>query len=231
LLRGTVIRTGVLALAAMLLHLPAFAQHSAPVEKAVTAVRESIDAARRRQQSLPAPTGDADRLIRMGQLEQAPRDALATLDMASLSSVDRQAVWAAVGGLIEPIDHANQQELLTMVPADGWFSISRYGRDAARAAFLIVQHADQSLWRRFLPKIEEMVRAGEAEGPAYALMYDRLALSENRPQRYGSQMGCKDGRYATLEPFEDPASIDTRRSALGLIPYADYLKIYANMRC
>jgi hypothetical protein len=204
---------------------------SSDTEAAVAAVRASIDAAQRRQQTLPPAQTDSERLLRMGELEQAPRDAMAALNLGALSGADRSAVWEAVSALIQPIDEANQKQLLAMVPEEGWFSISRYGRDAARAAFLIVQHADQALWRRFLPTIEQMARADEAEGPAYALMYDRLALSENRPQRYGSQMSCEQGRYVTMQPVEKLQTIDARRAALRMSPYTDYLKIYAEMRC
>jgi hypothetical protein len=161
-------------------------------------------------------------------MEQAARDAMSAQDW---TAADRSAVWEAVAPLVRQIDQANQKELLALVPEEGWFAISRYGRDAAVAAFLIVQHADQDLWRRFLPKIEQMARNGEAEGPAFALMYDRLALSENRPQRYGSQMSCEAGRYVTAQPVEDLKTIDARRAALRMSPYEDYLKIYAQMRC
>jgi hypothetical protein len=201
------------------------------INAAISRVRESIEQVRDAQQALPAPASDAERLVRMGELDQAPRNALSSLDMASLSGHERQAIWAAVEEQTREIDADNRSRLLSLVPAEGWFSISRYGRDAARAAFFIVQHADQSLWRRFLPKIEGMVHGGEAEGPSFALMYDRLAISESRPQRYGSQMGCEGSRYIPLQPVEDLQNIDARRKAIGLSPYADYLKIYASMRC
>ena len=132
---------------------------------------------------------------------------------------------------MEQIDKANQQALLAMVPPEGWFPISRYGPEAAKAAFLIVQHGDPTLWRRFLPVIERMAKTGEAEGTAYALMYDRLALSEGRPQRFGSQMDCRGGRYAPAEPLEDPKALDERRLAYGLKPYAEYLKLFETNSC
>jgi hypothetical protein len=58
-------------------------------------------------------------------------------------------------------------------------------------------------------------------------MYDRLALNEHRPQRYGSQMICKAGKYVP-DTLEDPEHIDQRRATLGMIPYKDYLAMFAD---
>lgn len=62
-------------------------------------------------------------------------------------------------------------------------------------------------------------------------MYDRLALSEGRAQRFGSQMDCRGGRYVPSEPLEDPQDIDRRRMALGMKPYREYLKLFEGDTC
>ncbi len=96
-----------------------------------------------------------------------------------------------------------------------------------RSNGLIVQHSDLEQWRRFVPVMEKLAAQGEVRGGDYALMYDRLALNEKRPQRYGSQMTCQAGRYAPA-PIEDPDHIDDRRAALHMGPYKDYLALYAD---
>jgi hypothetical protein len=207
------------------------APHQLSIDEALSVVMRSIEAVRQRHQSLPPPRNDAEKLVRIGELDQAPRDAMSQLNPGVLRSTDRQAVWTAVSALIAPLDEDNRRQLLMLVPPEGWFPISIYGRDAARAAFFVIQHGDQALWRRFLPSIEKMVQSGEAEGPSFALMYDRLALSEGRPQRYGSQMSCRDSGYITTQPMEDLSTVDDRRRAIGMIPYAEYLRIYKNMSC
>jgi hypothetical protein len=200
-------------------------------EEGQALVAAAISSARTRLSELPPPTTDSEKLIRMADLEQAPRSVLSDLDLSALSEADKQSMWAGIWGQIGPIDRANQKSLLDIVPEEGWFSISRYGREAATAAFLIVQHGDRSLWRRFLPSIEAMVKTGEAEGSAYALMYDRLALSEGRPQRYGSQMRCSEGQFAVVEPVEDISLIDDRRSSVGLGTLAENVERFAGRRC
>jgi hypothetical protein len=131
-------------------------------------------------------------------------------------------VWAE----IRPIDEANLQALLAMLPPEGWFTINKYGPAASEAAFLIIQHSNVEQWRRFVPMMETLAMQGEVKGGDYALMYDRLALTEKRPQRYGSQMVCQAGKFAPA-PIEDPDHIDERRAALQMSPYKDYLAHYA----
>lgn len=201
------------------------------IAEAIQPVARALEETKARLGLLPPARTDAEKLIRMGELEQAPRQALSAMQLGRLTEDQKREAWSAVWDLLGPIDTANQEALLAMLPPEGWFPISRYGREAAKSAFLIVQHSEPALWHRFLPVIEGMVMHGEAEGPAYALMYDRLALKEGRPQRYGSQMSCSDGRYAPTEPLEDRANLDARRAALGLKPYAEYLRMFDGDAC
>lgn len=213
---------------------PASAQNSPAADPAVAAavapLQAAIDRVRALQAGLPAPRSDVEVLRRLAQLDQAPRDALSQIDFKALSEPQKRAVWAAVAAVMAPVDKANQATLLAMLPPEGWFTIARYGREASTDAFLIVQHGDPALWRRFLPVLERLARRREVDGGAYALMYDRLQWSEHRPQRYGSQMICQGGRYVPA-PTEDPGRIDARRRAVGLPPYADYLKRFETDTC
>ena len=49
-----------------------------------------------------------------------------------------------------------------MIPGR-WFSYSRYGREAADAAFHIVQHGDLAAQVRILPRLKEFAKKGEAD--------------------------------------------------------------------
>lgn len=191
----------------------------APVAAAIAKVRQA-------QAALPPPKDDAEKLLRMAELEQAPRTAMGQIDVSKIATADRNSAVAAIREQIAPIDEANQRALLAMLPPEGWFTISRYGAQASRAAFMIVQHSNPDLWRRFLPVLEPLAVKSEVAGDGVALMYDRLALSEGRKQRYGSQMKCEAGRFVPL-PIEDPAAVDRHRAALGMRPYAEYLANYA----
>jgi hypothetical protein len=191
-------------------------------------VVDAIARERAAQAALPPPKDDAEKLRRLGRLDQAPRRALNGVDFGKAPEAERAAARKAMGEAIEAVDDETRAAVLAMVPREGWFSFSKYGEEAARAAFLIVQHGDKELWRRFLPVIEARVAKGEAAGADYALMYDRLATTEGRPQRYGSQTHCVNGR---MEPFplEDPAKVDALRKQMGVMPerFADAVAISA----
>lgn len=193
----------------------------------IAPVREALEAERKAQAALPPPANDAQKLERMGRLDQAGRRVLVGIDLSALPLDQQKAARTAMWAPVEAMDAENEKALLAMVPPEGWFLKSRYGDKAARAAFHIVQHADLTLWRRFVPVLEPLVAAGEVDGQSYGLMYDRLAINEGRPQRYGSQMTCKAGKYV-VDRLEAPETVDERRKAMGFPEtLAEYEAVFA----
>lgn len=122
------------------------------------------------------------------------------------------------------VDEANTAWLRDQLKAHGWFGLSRYGRDADMAAFLMVQHADRNraFQRETLGLLEKLVAQGESEPRTYAYLYDRLAGADRRPQRYGTQGRCTGPGVWEPHPVEDPAHLDERRAQVGLAPEAEY---------
>ena len=202
------------------------AQATAPdplTETALNALRASIAEARVAQSALPEAQTDRDRLERMGILDQAARQGLRQA-MADIPPSERGRVRRALWPEVRAIDLENQAQLLTMVPEEGWFTKSRYGENAAASAFLIVQHGDETLWERFLPLLADLVPSGEVAGSEYAMMYDRLQMTRDQPQRYGTQMTCPYGSGQwTLWRLEDAERVDELRASVGLGPVAEYV--------
>lgn len=196
----------------------------------IAPVAEAIAAEEARQAALPPATSDRERLERMGVLDQVGRRAEAPIDLSVLPEVEQQAANAAIWTQLRALDERLMAELLTMVPPEGWFLKSVYGARAAQAAFLIVQHSDVEHWRRFVPVLEPLVAAGEVDGQAYGLMYDRLADNEGRPQRYGTQVTCKAGKWVIdRDNLEDPENADARRREMGFRwTLAEYEQVFAD---
>lgn len=210
----------VVLLATMALALPQQAAPAAPPAtgpgaELIEAVRASLDEVRRKHAALPPPKDDAERLVRMGELDQAPRKVMATFDFSRLPTQEREAAVREAVAPMEAADRENQKQLLEMLPPEGWFLKSRYGEQAARAAFHIVQHGDVTLQRRFLPKLEALAKSGEVEGQSFAMMFDRVAISEDRPQRYGTQFRCDGGKWRPY-PLEDEARVEILRQEVGV---------------
>jgi hypothetical protein len=73
--------------------------------------------------------------------------------------------------------------------------------------------------------MREAVKAGRAKASSLALLEDRVALAEGRPQTYGSQImreGNAENYY--VRALLDPDHVDERRASVGLGPLADYVK-------
>ncbi len=136
--------------------------------------------------------------------------------------------WSRYQSLLQrqscEVDTANTAWLKADVEANGWYRISVHGEAAASAAWLLAQHADRdrAFQRHVLTLLEPLVAEGEVASSNYAYLHDRLAVAENRPQRYGTQGRCV-ARNA-WEPFEleDPARTDVWRNQVEIGSLAEY---------
>lgn len=198
---------------------------AAPV---VNAVRKALAA----EAALPPATSVREKLERMGVLDQAGRAHIHKIDWTKLSPEERRDAGKAMAAAIDPVDEANLVELRKLLPKQGWFTRQEYGERAADAAFHILQHSDDmELKKRLLPHLEAAARAGEIEGINFAAMFDRIATSEGRPQRYGTQFRCLDGKTEPY-PLENPTAVERLRAELKLRQtYAEYLQRHGNRAC
>jgi hypothetical protein len=129
------------------------------------------------------------------------------------------------------IDCDNTAWLQAQLPTVGWFSIPKYGADADNAAFYLVQHADRdhAFQREMLTKLQALP-PGQTDPKRIGYLWDRVALSEGKPQRYGTQGKCAAGVW-TPDESEDPANLDKRRAQLGMEPIAEHAKTVARESC
>ena len=182
------------------------------------------------QAALPPPASLQENLARRIRLDQAVRTDPWN---EGLSRAEVDASMAPVIAKWREIDGDNTEWLKTVLPADGWFKISRDGEEVASNAFLIVQHSpDPDFQRTVLQRIEPLLKDREASPQSYALLYDRVTLRETGKQRYGSQFGCQDGKPSPA-PMDEPEKVQERRDAIGFtVPrFADYQKMFETMLC
>jgi hypothetical protein len=134
-------------------------------------------------------------------------------------------------GEMPKVDADNTAYLRKLVTEVGWIDARRFGREAAGAAFLIVQHSgDLPLMAAALPVIEMEVEAGHLAGQEFALLYDRLRLMRGGKQRYGTQVVVRPNGDQVVERLEDPDHVDERRRKVGLGPLADYLELFGDVK-
>jgi hypothetical protein len=71
-----------------------------------------------------------------------------------------------------------------------------------------------------LPLLEDAVERGNASPADLAYLRDRVLMHRGEPQLYGTQYLDTNG-VLELWTVRDPAGLDERRAALGLVPEAE----------
>ncbi len=125
----------------------------------------------------------ARKLWHMRALDQAY---YAEIGLAERKIGRNSSVVYALWKMKEGINEQNQKELESLVAKKGWPKVSQVGKHAAGTAFLVIQHSDLEKQKKYLPVIKKLCEEKEADWAAYALMYDRIQVDQNKPQRYGS---------------------------------------------
>ncbi|MDQ1289788.1 MAG: hypothetical protein QG622_3354 [Actinomycetota bacterium] len=112
-------------------------------------------------------------------------------------------------------------ERLAMILAEeGWPAEDMVGPEAALAAWLVAQHADQQLdvQRRAFALMSAAVNEDRASRYHLAFLQDRLLVNSGQPQIYGTQIAAiRDGRPVPW-PCEDGDHLDERRAEVGIPP-------------
>jgi hypothetical protein len=124
----------------------------------------------------------------------------------------------------EALLRRNSDWLKAVLARIGWFDISRYGREASQAAWLIVQHSDHDpAWQQqVLADLAPRVARGDMQRNYYAYLVDRVAVNAGRPQSYGTQGRCEGPGDLRLFEVSDRDNLDRRRAEMGLESLADY---------
>jgi hypothetical protein len=163
-------------------------------------------------------------LLRRGDDDQAIRNQMMVGAQAGASTD------SSLLARIDSVDAVNTAWLRATVASHGWPAQSVVGREAASAAFLVVQHAsrDTAFQAAMLAELEVAFANGEADGQSIALLTDRLAVLRLQPQVYGTQANWRDGRLV-LEPISDSAGLDARRTRMGLMPLDQYVRLLDSM--
>jgi hypothetical protein len=158
----------------------------------------------------PTQAGLREELLAMEQRDQAGRRP---------GALDQTSIAAA--------QHINEPRLREIIERDGWPRISVVGADAAQAAWLIAQHADDdpALQVLALQRMQALQSRHEVDAGEVAYLEDRIAVNHGQSQRYGTQGACTGTPPRWVpKPIADAAQVDALRQAAGLDPLADYVE-------
>jgi len=123
------------------------------------------------------------------------------------------------------INDNNLKELESLLSQKGWPRRSEVGPEAAGAAFFVLQHSNALAQQKYISMFEKCCRENEGSWQQYALMFDRMRMNQNKPQRFGTHtyLDPRAGSPNELYPLEDDSKVDEWRKEIGLEPLKDYL--------
>ena len=173
--------------------------------------------------NLDRATGDVKLATRLREPHYPPNIRSLREKLQAMVNQEQQARLAFDTERMEAADTKNRPEVLRMFEQYGWITISLAGKDAAHNFWVLVQHQTPEIQRRFLPALEKAAKAGNASMSDYAYLYDRVQMGLDKPQHWGTQTRCEDGK-PVLYTVDDPAGLEARRKELFLQSIEDYLK-------
>lgn len=152
--------------------------------------------------------------------------------LIALEARDRQvrAELAAAGELDEgyhprmrAVHETNADQLSAIIAEHGWPVSRLVGADAARSAFLVLQHAISrpKFMRAGLQLLRERAAAGDGPWVEVAMLTDRILVFEGKPQLYGTQFDWDDHGEMSPYPIVDCAEADRLRHAAGMETLAE----------
>ena len=142
-------------------------------------------------------------------------------DQAARTALDTDRQNPRLLGEMNRTDREDLAQLETIIAKYGWPGKSLVGAEASISAWLIMQHADRVTQKKYLEMMTKAAQAGELNRSQVAMTIDRVLVSEEKPQVYGSAFKEVNGQFVP-EPIQDEAGLDARRKEVGLPPFAEY---------
>lgn len=163
--------------------------------------------------SLLCEIGKKDQEIRLVMIEN------------SAITADNFEEFMARKQLMAQNDIENQAVVSTLLDERGW--PEDVSKEAHSAIFLIIDHADLDMQKKYFPMMEEQVAKGNVPGRYLAVLHDRILLHEGKRQIYGTQNQLvydqeSDSMRLYTWPVEDAENIDKLREKVGLCSMAEY---------
>ncbi len=99
--------------------------------------------------------------------------------------------------------------------------------ESYKTIWIVIDHATLEKQEQYLPLVYQMATAGYIGLDEYAILYDRVAMGKNSPQRYGSQLvqfGNANNLQLYVWPIDNVEELDSLRNTVGMSSFDNYLK-------
>jgi hypothetical protein len=126
-------------------------------------------------------------------------------------------------------DSLNMIEAKKIISKYGFPGYNLVGEEGSNGFWAIIQHCDEDVLfqKEVLLLMSKQVKRHNASGENYALLQDRVLVSQGHKQLYGTQVRLDlKTHHAKPFPIQDSLHVDLRRKAVGLSPLNEYLKLF-----
>ncbi|NJN78893.1 MAG: hypothetical protein HC803_11690 [Saprospiraceae bacterium] len=113
------------------------------------------------------------------------------------------------------------QHLSKLLIQNGFPKQSEVGKRSAKTAAVILIHSHDTIAiKKYLPIMKNNCEQGEADWGYFAMLFDKLCVVTNQPQRYGTQYlsNPENPSEMLLAKLENPEKINERRAEITLLP-------------
>ncbi len=119
---------------------------------------------------------------------------------------------------MEQLHKKNAVKLEEIINRIGYPTADHVGKEANEAAWLIIQHAiAEPIFMRKCVALLRLAVINDNENPIHlAYLEDRIAVFEEKPQRYGTQFDWDENNVLSPQPFDSEIEVNKRRKAIGL---------------
>ena len=112
----------------------------------------------------------------------------------------------------------NAKVLDEIIDTIGYPTVDKVGKEASKAAWLVIQHAigQPHFMKKSAKLLKVAVNERKADPEDLAYLTDRIAVFEGKVQLYGTQFDWDENGEIKPNKFDDIAKVNQRRKAIGL---------------
>lgn len=116
------------------------------------------------------------------------------------------------------LHNKNAKMLNEIIDKIGYPTISKVGKEASEATWLVIQHSigQPDFMKKCATLLEKEVNENKADPRNLAYLTDRIAVFENRPQRYGTQFDWDENGELNPNFIDDIIRVNQLRKSIGL---------------
>ncbi|MCJ8155186.1 hypothetical protein MKJ01_15570 [Chryseobacterium sp. SSA4.19] len=112
----------------------------------------------------------------------------------------------------------NAEKLEKIIDQIGYPTADKLGKEASEAAWLVIQHSinHPGFMKKCMRLLEAAAHENESEKIHLAYLTDRIAVFEDKPQRYGTQFDWDENGMLSPNFYDSLSEVNENRKSLGL---------------